>query len=469
MTRQEKTLCVLVLAAGRGTRMNSATPKVLHQMLEEPILYYPLAAACKTGISNIGAVVGFGGEEVERWLGREFPQTEIIWQRQQLGTGHAAKLAIDWWSKYDHLMILPGDTPLIKAETLQALVQRHLENENKCSFLSFDAADPTGYGRVIRHGLGVRIVEQKDATPDEAKCSEANSGIYVFDTAALAGVIDGSSCDNNQKEYYLPDTLKLIAELGGRVEAIKSGDSSEVLGINDPKQLAEAATVMRARILDELMLRGVRCMDPLTTWIGPRAEIGADVIIESNVQIWGESAVGSLSRIGSFSVLCDAKLASGVNVVGPVRICNSTIGEAAVIGPFAYIRENSVLKAKAHAGRFVEIKKSVVSEGAKVPHLSYIGDAEIGKKTNVGAGTITCNFDGDKKNMTIIGDSCFIGSDTLFVAPVTVGDGCTTGAGSVITGDVPDGALAISRQPQKNIPDWQARKKRGGKVECRQV
>ena len=457
MTRRKNSLCVLVLAAGKGTRMCSGMPKVLHRILEEPMLYYPLKAASGAGVSDTGVVIGFGGEEVERWLAAEFPETKTIWQREQLGTGHAVKLAQEWWKNYSHVMILPGDTPLITSETLQKLMQRHIENESECSVLSFDIEDPSGYGRIIRYGSGVRIVEQKDATTDEAKCREVNSGIYVFATSALAGVIDGLSCENNQKEYYLPDTLKLISDRGGKSDVVKAEGFSEFLGINDAKQLAEAADVMRSRILDELMLRGVKCMDPRTTWIGPKVEIGADVTIEPNVQIWGSSRVGSRSLVGSFSVLRNAKIAEGVTIAGSVRINDSTVGSGVQIGPFAFIRENAIIEVRARIGRFVEVKKSVIAEGAKVPHLSYIGDARVGKKSNIGAGTITCNFDGEKKNTTIVGENCFIGSATMLVAPVELGDGCTTGAGSVITVDVPEGALAISRARQKNIKNWRLR------------
>lgn len=464
--RHKKTFCALILAAGKGTRMYSGTPKVLHKILEEPMLYYPLSAIGKTDITGVGVVVGSGGEIVEQWLSAEFPKAKPIWQREQLGTGHAVKLAQEWWKNYDNVMILPGDTPMITSETLNNLASRHISNKNQCSVLSFDIQNPTGYGRVIRYGLSLRIVEHGDATVEEAKCCEVNSGIYVFETKKLSSVIDRLECGNKQKEYYLPDVLRFFSEGGGKVDAIKSDSADELLGINNPKQLAEVTAIMRQRILDDFMLRGVKCMDPRTTWIGPKAIIGSDVTLEPDVQIWGDSAVGSDSRIGSFTVLRNAKLAEKVTIVGSVRITDSEIGAGSSVGPFVFIRDGAVLSNDVHVGRFVEIKKSHIDRGSKVPHLSYVGDAKIGRHTNIGAGTITCNYDGEKKHETIIGDNCFVGSDTIFVAPVRLEDNSTTGAGSVIIHDVPEGALAVSRARQRNIEGWKARKnggKKGGK------
>lgn len=467
MTRPEKSFCVLILAAGKGTRMHSGTPKVLHAILEEPLLYYPLAAVSGTGIKDVGVVVGFGGEQVEEWLLREFPETEVIWQKEQLGTGHAAKLARRWWQDYDNVMVLPGDTPLITSNTLKALAENHVQNQNKCNVLSFDIENPAGYGRVIREGSSVRIVEHKDASPEEAMCREVNSGMYIFDTKALSAVIDNLGSDNAQREYYLPDALRLVAEAGGAVSAIKCGYSDEFLGVNDPKQLADAASVMRSRILDKMMSElGVKCADPLSTWIGPKAVVGADVTVEPNVQIWGHSVIGQRSRIGSFTVLRDAVLGEDVTITGSARINGSRICAGASVGPFVFIRENAVIGEDARIGRFVEIKKSKIGKGSKVPHLSYVGDAEIGAGTNIGAGTITCNYDGEKKSATIIGDNCFVGSDTMLVAPVRLGDNSATGAGSVITSDVPEGALGVGRARQRNIENWKARAsgdKEGGK------
>lgn len=464
MQRKQKRFGVLVLAAGKGTRMYSKTPKVLQKMLEEPLLYYPLSAAKKSGFDDIAVMVGYMGELVETWLSSSFPEAAVLWQREQNGTAHAVSLAKRWWSDYDNVLILPGDTPLITPETLAALANRHIESGNACTFLSFEADDPYGYGRVVRDGGTVRIVEQRDASDEERKIREVNSGMYVFDTKALSSVIDKIGCENSQKEYYLTDALQLIQDNGGSVGSFKAEDPSEVIGVNDAKQLALAACVMRNGILGKWMACGVKCMDPASVWIGPKVTLGEDVVIEPDVQIWGSSSIGAGSRIGSFTAITDAELEENVSVTGFVRIKGSKIGRNSSVGPFVFIRDEAVLAEDVHVGRFVEIKKSLISSGAKVPHLSYIGDAKIGMKTNIGAGTITCNYDGEKKNMTVIGDNCFIGSDTMLVAPVTIGDNAVTAAGSVITSDVPEGALGIARARQKNIDGWYFRKKniRGG-------
>ena len=464
MPDKKKPFCALVLAAGKGTRMHSRTPKVLQSMLEEPLLYYPLSAVKEAGFDDIAVMVGFCGERVEEWLTGEFPDAKVIWQREQLGTGHAAKLAQPWWNDFEDVLIIPGDTPLITADTLKLFMEGHRASGGKCSCLSFEPDDPTGYGRVIRSGGSVRIVEHKDASAEERECREVNSGMYVFNTEALSSVIDKITCGNAQKEYYLPDALALIEKEGGGTDAVKAERPSEFLGVNDPIQLAEAASVLRGRILGKWMKRGVRVMDPATTWIGPKVEMGEDITIYPSVQLWGSTSVGCGASIGSFTSLLNTVVKDNAEIVGSVRIKNSTVGEGASVGPFVFIREGAVLESGVKVGRFVEIKKSHVCDGAKVPHLSYIGDAEIGENTNIGAGTITCNYDGVHKNPTKIGRGCFIGSDTMLVAPVNIGDDAMTAAGSVITKDIPDGALGIGRARQTNIDGWRSRvkKQRGG-------
>lgn len=461
VNQPEKLFGVLVLAAGKGTRMRSRTPKVLHLMLEEPILYYPLKAARDAGFGDVAVVVGCGGEAVESWLKDNFPDAAVIWQHEQRGTGHAAKLAQQWWSGYGNVVVLAGDAPLITPETLKRFAQKHIEDGNDCSFLSFMLDDPTGYGRVIREKGGVRVVEQKDAGEEELKVREVNSGMYIFRTDALAAVIDDLSCSNAQGEYYLPDALALIAARGGRVAAVLAEDPREFLGINDQIQLAEASRVMRDRIVLSFMKNaGLHCMDPSSVWIGPKVKIGGDVTIHPSVQLWGETVVEDGAFIGSFTVLRNAIIKENANIKGSVRLNDSTVGPRASAGPFAFMREHAELLENAHMGRFVEIKKSLVGKDSKVPHLSYIGDTEIGEDTNIGAGTITCNYDGVKKNRTKIGSRCFIGSDTMFVAPVEVGDDVSTAAGSVITSRVPDGALGVGRAKQTNIEGWSARRRK---------
>ena len=452
---------VLVLAAGKGTRMRSKTPKVLHLMLEEPILYYPLKSALDAGFGETAVVVGYEGEAVEGWVRENFPESAIIWQREQRGTGHAAKLAQEWWSAYENVLVLAGDAPLITSETLKYFAERHISGGNDCSFLSFTLADPTGYGRVITENGSVRVVEHKDATEAERAVREVNSGMYIFRTAALASVIDEISCQNAQGEYYLPDALALIAARGGKVEAVHADDAEQFLGINDQIQLANAARIMRDRIVLSLMRdNGMHCMDPSSVWIGPKAKVGRDVTIHPSVQLWGETVVEDGAFIGSFTVLRNSVIRENANIKGSVRLNDSTVGPRASAGPFSFMREHGELLENAHMGRFVEIKKSVIGRDSKVPHLSYIGDTEIGENTNIGAGTITCNYDGVKKNRTKIGSNCLIGSDTMFVAPVEVGDEVSTAAGSVITNRIPDGALGVGRARQTNIEGWSNRRRK---------
>lgn len=465
MSQKKKTFCVLILAAGKGTRMRSETPKVLQPLLDKPIIHYLLTAVKKTEVDDVAIILGYFGEKVEKWLETSYKNISVLWQKEQLGTGHAVKLAENWWSKYQNVLIIPGDTPLITADTLKLCLEKHISLGNKCSFLTFNAADPTGYGRVIRFDNKIKIVEEKDATDRERKCKEVNSGMYVFSTDFLSKAINKMTCENAQKEYYLPDALELIQEDDGKVEAIKTLEPNEFLGINDPIQLSEATSIMNKRIVKNWMLKGVRIMDPFTTWIGSDVKLSKDIDIEPNVQLWGNTTIGSASRIGSFSVLNNVQIGDNVSIIGSTRINNSFVKDNSTIGPFVFIRESAELMEDVHVGRFVEIKKSHISKGAKVPHLSYIGDTKIGENTNIGAGTITCNYDGEKKHGTTIGANCFIGSNTIFVAPVVVGNKATTAAGSTITKNVPEGSLAICRDRQRTIEDWCSRKKKndGGK------
>lgn len=465
MVQRKRSLGVLILAAGKGVRMRSGTPKVLHNMLEEPIIYYPLRAAADAGFSDIAVVVGAGGEAVSSWVGEEFPKSRIIWQHEQKGTAHAAKLAQEWWSSFDDVMVLPGDAPLITAPTLSVFAASHREGKNACSFLSFTTDDPTGYGRVVRDGGSIRVVEHRDATDEQLMIKEVNSGMYIFDTKALAAVIDRISSGNAQGEYYLPDALSLAADDGGSVNAVLADSPDEFLGVNDQLQLARAAGVMRRRIVEGFMINnGLQCMDPDSVWIGPKVKIGRGAVIHPSVQLWGNCVVEDGAFIGSFTVLRNSTVHACANLKGSVRMNDSSVGERASAGPFAFMREQAELLENAHVGRFVEVKKSSVGKDSKVPHLSYIGDAQIGEGTNIGAGTITCNYDGEKKNPTKIGHGCLIGSDTMFVAPVEVGDCVSTAAGSVITENIPDGALAIARAKQINKSEWSRLRRRKDKT-----
>jgi bifunctional UDP-N-acetylglucosamine pyrophosphorylase/glucosamine-1-phosphate N-acetyltransferase len=455
----------LVLAAGKGTRMKSPVPKVLHPILEEPLLRYSLDALAEAGITRSAVVVGHGAEEVTRYLHQNWPEVVPVLQEQQKGTGHAVQAAKEWWKALETLIVLPGDAPLLTFEALEALLSRHFESGNAATLMTFRIENPLGYGRVIRNGKHCRIVEEKDASPDELSVNEVNSGIYAFSTAALSTVIDRLENRNAQGEFYLPDVLPLLSESGMQVQPLLWDRGEDLSGINDPLQLADANRKLRDRILRKHLANGIKMMDPQTTWIGPDVSLQPDVRIEADVQIWGKTEVRCGAVIGSHSILRNAVIQEKAHLVAFCCVTDSEIGPGAKVGPFACIRDNSCLAGGAFAGKFVEVKNSFIGENSKVPHLSYMGDARIGKRTNIGAGTITCNYDGSRKNPTRIGDDCFVGSDTMLVAPVVLNDECFTAAGSTITEDVPAGALAVGRARQKNIEGWARRRKAASRKE----
>ncbi len=451
---------VLVLAAGKGTRMKSETPKVLLRLLDEPLLYYPMRSTDAPDFSGRAVVVGHGSETVSQYLQNAWPGTEVVIQQEQLGTGHAVFSARKWISRFERVMIIPGDVPMITGETLARLNSRYLEADEDCTFLVFEPSDPTGYGRVLDTEKGFRIVEEKDAKEHEKKCGRVNSGIYIFRTGSLLEQLENIGRENSQGEFYLTDVIHNLCEEDKRVGMMVCPDPDEMEGVNDPLQLDRVSRIMRRRILDRHMKNGLKCVDSETVWIGPGVSIGDDVTVEPFVQVWGRSDIGSRSRLGSYSIVRNSILGENVHLSGHVVICDSRAGDNSVLGPFTYVRDGSELGEGAFAGKFVEIKKSMIGEGVKVPHLSYIGDATVGKGSNIGAGTITCNYDGERKNPTTIGEGCFVGSDTMFVAPVSLGDRSCTAAGSVITKDVPAESLAIGRARQKNIEGWARRKRK---------
>jgi len=443
----------LVLAAGKGTRMKSATPKVMHSILEEPMISYPLRATLGLGFDRVAVVVGFGGEEVQAYLQAHWPQVEVLWQREQLGTGHAVMEARDWWQSLDELVILYGDMPCLTPEALGALDRSAAEGV----FLSFRAEDPRGYGRVVRGAGTVRIVEDRDATSEELRLDEVNSGIYRFSVPLMAKALETLSPANQQGEYYLTDVVHALGAAGRGVDPVLWPDAGDLEGVNDPRQLAAATALLRDRILGEAMGNGVRCPDPSSVWVGPEVVLEEDVFLAPQVQIFGKSRIGAGSTVGSGSILRNAEVGRSCRLMSYVCLQDSVVRDGVSLGPFVVIRDGSCFEAGSLAGKFVEVKKSTVGRGSKVPHLSYLGDATVGEKTNIGAGTITCNYDGVRKNATIIGDRCFVGSDTMLVAPVRLDDDVTTGAGSVITQDVPSGALAVGRARQRNVEGWKAR------------
>jgi bifunctional UDP-N-acetylglucosamine pyrophosphorylase/glucosamine-1-phosphate N-acetyltransferase len=336
--------------------------------------------------------------------------------------------------------------------------------------MSFITSDPSGYGRVVRlAGGGVHVVEECDATEEELYTQEVNAGIYLFDTKALSAVIRRLNTDNRLGEFYLTDTMQFIDDTEGDVCVIICEDPEELLGVNTPNDLAAVSGILNKRIIGLHMKNGLKCMDPATTWIGPRVKMEPDVILEPGVQIWGKSYLAEGCRVGAWSSLRTVRMESGAAVFGPSVISDTLIGENAEVGPFAFLRNGVKMRSGARVGRFVEVKNSTLGEGVKALHLSYLGDATIGRGTNIGAGTVTCNYDGVNKNATSIGEDCFVGSDTMFVAPVSMGKGATTAAGSVITKDIPDGALGVARERQTNVDGWNARRSispdRNGKTE----
>jgi bifunctional UDP-N-acetylglucosamine pyrophosphorylase/glucosamine-1-phosphate N-acetyltransferase len=459
---QGKGTGALVLAAGKGTRMKSGTPKVLLPILGEPLLWYVLENLSGTPVDKKAVVVGHGRERVEDYVQEAWPETEICVQKRQNGTGHAVMSAGDWLRGLEHVLVLPGDVPQLSSRSAGWLLKEHVAGNGACTFFGFRPDDPSGYGRVIEKDGLVRVVEERDATEDEKKTPVANSGVYVFRVPDLLECLQGLGRENAQGEYYLTDVVESLSRTKAGAKMVLIDDADEVAGVNDPVQLARAAERIRDCILDRHMRAGVRCADPRTVYIGPKVQIDPDVSIDPFVQIYGGSKIGRGSRIGSHSLLRNVQCGNDVTITGHVDVRESSLADRSVIGPFSHIRNGSEIGEGAVIGKFVEVKNSRIGNDAKVPHLSYMGDADVGERTNVGAGTITCNYDGQKKHETRIGKDCFIGSDTMLVAPVELGDGSFTGAGSVITKDVPEGSLAVGRSRQTNIEGWAHRKKKQG-------
>jgi bifunctional UDP-N-acetylglucosamine pyrophosphorylase/glucosamine-1-phosphate N-acetyltransferase len=438
--------------------MKSDLPKVLLPILDKPMLGYLLKAVLDCKPNGAAVLVGHRGEQVCDYL-KAFPAIEPLWQREQLGTGHAVQAARTWWERFDHLLVLNGDLPLLSSSTLRSFWREHFGAKAACSLLSFFTERPEGYGRVIRRpDGGVAVVEHKDASSEQRLVKEVNAGCYVFDVKRLSSVIDRIKSDNAQGEYYLPDVVALMSEAGMKVRA-SPADEEETLGVNTQAELAAITARVRGTLVEHWMAKGVRVMDPSAVWIGPDAELAPDVFLMPGVQIWGHSVVGEGSVVGPYCILRNARLGRRVNLTANVVVEDSTLCDDAKAGPFAYIREHSFLDERSFAGKFVELKKTTVGKNSKVPHLSYMGDAVLGENVNIGAGSVTCNYDGRNKFPTTIGDRCFVGSDTMMVAPVALGDDSATAAGSTITADVPAGALGIGRASQKNLANWAFKKK----------
>jgi bifunctional UDP-N-acetylglucosamine pyrophosphorylase/glucosamine-1-phosphate N-acetyltransferase len=455
---------LLVLAAGKGTRMKSALPKVLHAPGELPLLELVLRTADHLSPASIIIVVGHQAEVVQASL-RGRPGVRFALQEPQLGTGHAllqAESALR--GAAGTVVLLSGDVPLLRAETLQALVRRHEETGAAATVLTAVVGDPHGYGRIVRtDGRIAAIVEHKDASADERGITEINSGIYAFDLAPLFDALRQIGSANAQGEYYLPDLVTIYRARGLGVETVTLDDPREIMGVNSRKELAHVGGILKTARNDALMASGVTLVDPSTAYIGANVTVGPDTIIHPNVQLEGRTTIGSGCEIQSGVRLVNAVVHDGVFINNCCLVVDSTIGRGARIGPFAHIRPESVVGEEAHIGNFVELKKTTFGRGSKASHLTYLGDATVGEKVNVGAGTITCNYDGTAKHRTTIEDGAFIGSDSQLIAPVTIGRGAYVGAGSSITEDVPPGSLAVARGRQVNKQGWVSRKKPQGK------
>jgi bifunctional UDP-N-acetylglucosamine pyrophosphorylase/glucosamine-1-phosphate N-acetyltransferase len=455
---------VVVLAAGEGTRMKSKSAKVLHEIAGRTIIENLLAAVKPLEAKNLTVVVGSHKDEVIEHLAKIAPKAKTVFQEKRNGTGGAAQLALASHKGDGTVLILAGDTPLLTTQTLQEFIEVHQTQKNKASVLTALLPDPTGYGRIIRGDDGVilKIVEEKDATESEKDIDEINTGVYLFESKVLSAVISKIQSNNSQKELYLTDVISLLNDQKESVHAIVSNDYTETLGINDRTQLAEVTAIMRDRINNQYMLAGVSIIDPTTTWIDAGVKIEADVVIYPSSAISGETVIKSGAIIGPRTTLVDCEVGSGASVIESFAT-KSVIGDGAKVGPYTYLRKGTVLDSDSKAGAFVEIKNSTVGKGSKVAHLSYVGDAQIGQESNIGAATVFVNYDGEKKHQTKIGDQVRIGSDTMLVAPVTIGDGAYTAAGSVINEDVPAGAIGIGRARQVNILGWVLKKRKDSK------
>jgi len=457
-------LNVLILAAGKGTRLKSNLPKVLHALSGKPLIEYVLAAAQSLAPRKIGVVVGYEAERVKAQLAGH--TLEFVVQDPQLGTGHAVQIARPFWEdEPGTLMLLSGDVPLIAASTLSALAMHHASSRYSCTMLSTLLPDPAGYGRVLRNPAGEveRIVEQRDASPQELKIQEVNTGIYCFETTALVQIIDELTCKNSQTEYYLTDCVELLKKKKLRVGVVICEDPREVSGINSRADLAQMEGLLRERKLQQLMADGVTILDPLSTYVDQDVVVGKDTILYPNVLLEKKTVIGSECVVYPNVRISASTLEDNVTVLDSCLISESRVRSGSQIGPFAHLKNHTDIGKQVRIGNFVEIKKSVVGDKSKAAHLSYLGDADIGRGVNIGAGTITCNYDGFQKHKTTIEDDVFIGSDSQLIAPVIVKKGAYVAAGSTVTRDVPEDALAIARSHQENKEGW-AKMKRQSKL-----
>ncbi|MEV4270463.1 bifunctional UDP-N-acetylglucosamine diphosphorylase/glucosamine-1-phosphate N-acetyltransferase GlmU [Micromonospora aurantiaca] len=454
---------VVVLAAGEGKRMKSSLPKVLHPLLGRTLLGHVLAAAGPLGADRSVVVVGHGADQVREHLTEVAPGATPVLQERQLGTGHAVRIALDAVpDATGTVVVINGDVPLLRPETVQALVEAHEEAAAAATVLAAEVPDPTGLGRIVRDAQGhlEQIVEERDATPQQRALREINAGIYAFDAARLREALGKLSTDNDQGEEYLTDVFALLRDAGEPVVVHCAADHVETLGCNDRVELAALRRLLRDRVNEGWMRTGVSILDPHTTWIDVTVTVERDAVIDQNTQLQGATVVGEGALVGPDTTLVDTVVGAGASIVRSHAL-GAEVGPQASVGPYAYLRPESRLGRKAKVGTFVETKKASIGDGSKVPHLSYVGDATIGDHSNIGAATVFVNYDGVRKHHTTIGSHARTGADNMFVAPVRVGDGAYTAAGSVITGDVPPGAMAVARGQQRNVEGWVLRKRSG--------
>jgi bifunctional UDP-N-acetylglucosamine pyrophosphorylase/glucosamine-1-phosphate N-acetyltransferase len=443
----------VILAAGQGTRMKSKLYKVLHPVCGKPMVEHVVDHIQTLDVERIVTIVGYGAEKVKEQLGEK---SEYVLQAEQLGTAHAVQQVEPILGELEGTtIVICGDTPLIRPETMKALFEHHESNHAKATILTAIAEDPTGYGRILRSTdqQVAQIVEQKDATPEQRQVKEINTGTYCFDNKALFAALKLVKNDNAQGEYYLPDVIEILQKQGEVVAAYVTENFAETLGVNDRIALSQAEETMRARINEQHMRNGVTIINPNNTYISVDAQIGRDTVIQPGVIIEGASSIGEDCIIGPNSHIQNSRIGNRTTVHSSV-VRESIIGEDTAVGPFAHIRPDSDLGDHVKIGNFVEVKKTKIDNGSKVSHLSYLGDAEVGTEVNIGCGTITVNYDGKNKFKTVIEDNAFVGCNSNLVAPVTVGKGSYVAAGSTITKDIPADALAIARSRQENKDNY---------------
>ncbi|WP_106849791.1 bifunctional UDP-N-acetylglucosamine diphosphorylase/glucosamine-1-phosphate N-acetyltransferase GlmU [Blastococcus sp. Marseille-P5729] len=453
---------VIVLAAGQGTRMKSSRPKVLHAIGGRSLLGHVLAAAAPLRARETVVVIGAGRDQVAEHLQQIAPSARTAVQEEQLGSGHAARMGLEVLDRVDGtVLVLNGDAPLLTEQTLIDFADHHAAHANAMTILSAEVPDPKGLGRIVRDGEAVTaIVEQKDATPEQAAITEINAGVYAFEGQALREVLGNLSRENAQGEEYLTEAVTLLLDRGGKVGAFVAATYEETLGCNDRLELADRGRMLNDRLCQKWMREGVTIVDPATTWIDADVELAPDVTLLPGTHLVGATKIESGATVGPECTIIDCEVGPDATIVR-THAELAVIGKGASVGPFAYLRPNSRLGEGGKIGTFVETKNADIGASSKVPHLTYVGDATIGIDSNIGASSVFVNYDGVTKSRTVIGDHCRLGSDNMLVAPVTVGDGAYSGAGTVVRKDVPPGALAISGGVQRNLLGWVVKNRPG--------